>query len=178
MTFHPRYLALALALALGLAGAAQAESKTATVQVSATFSESCTASTQPIEFGDLPRASTNQTVIVTRKLVVDCSAQIPYRVGLDAGLNFNPAFPNRRRLAGPNGAFSLYTVLLPNAGGNPSAIWGDAGLGGTLLGSLFTGTGNGVSSEFPFTAVAFGVVPGGGDPSGNYSDTLTMTLSY
>ncbi|ROH93649.1 hypothetical protein ED208_03765 [Stagnimonas aquatica] len=169
---------LAAGFSLTLASAALAETKATTVPVSARFIESCTAGTQPIEFGELPRMTTGKTVIVSRKLVVDCSSQVNYRVGLDAGLNFSAASPNRRRLAGPNGAFSLYTVLLPNAGGDPGAIWGDAGLGGTLLASPFSGTGNGVSSEFPYTAVAFGVVPGVGDPSGNYSDTLTMTISY
>lgn len=171
----------AAAAALGLApgGQAVADTRSAPVDVSGRFAESCSATTQPIEFGEMLRASSQQTGIVQRSLVVTCSERLVYRVGLDAGLNHDPATPQYRRMAGPNGAYASYTVLRPNAGGDPSAIWGDAGLGGTLpAGSPFVGTGNGVSSSYPYTAVTFGVVPGNGDASGSYTDTLTMTVSY
>ena len=176
MTFHPRYLALALGL--GLAGAARAESKTATMDVRARFNENCAVSAPALDFGEMKRMSMNKTIVLQGKLVVDCTERVVYRVALDAGLHYDAATPENRRLAGPNGAYSLYTVLLPASGGGGS-IWGDNGLGNTLpAGSPFLRTGNGVISEYVFTAVAFGVVPGNGNANGNYTDTLTMTLDY
>ena len=176
MTIHPR--CLALALSLGVAGAAHAESKTATLDVRARFNENCSVSAPALDFGELKRMSMNKTIVLQGKLVVDCSERVVYRVGLDAGLHYDAATPENRRLAGPNGAYSLYTVLLPASGGGGS-IWGDNGLGNTLsAGAPFLRTGNGVISEYAFTAVAFGVVAGNGNANGQFTDTLTMTLEY
>lgn len=178
MTLHPRYLAPVFALGLGLAGAAQAESKTATMDVRARFNENCAVSAPALDFGEMKRMSMNRAIVLQGKLVVDCSERVVYRVALDAGLHYDAATPQNRRLAGPNGAYSLYTVLLPASGGG-GPIWGDSGLGNTLTaGSPFLGTGSGVVSEYAFTTVAFGAVLGNGSANGNYTDTLTMTLDY
>lgn len=171
--------AAVLGLSLSLAGPALAETRTASIEVRAQFNESCTASASPLEFGEMLRQF-KRTIVITGTLAVDCSEKLPYRIALDAGQHYDAATPQNRRLAGPNGAYSLYTVLMPNAGsGGP--IWGDQGLGDTLTaGAPFSsvGNGNGLVQRANFTAVTFGVVPGNGNANGSYTDTLTMTIAY
>lgn len=171
--------AAVLGLSLSLAGPALAETKTASIEVRASFTESCTASARPLEFGEMLREF-KRTNVITGTLEIDCSEKLPYRVALDAGLHHSPASPQTRRLAGPNGAYANYTVLMPNAG-SAGPIWGDQGLGDTLsAGAPFSavGNGNGLVQRANFTAVTFGVVPGNGNASGGYTDTLTMTIAY
>lgn len=171
---------LAVLALMGLVSAAQAATTSSTMDVLARFSETCIASAPPLNFGVIKRQSMQQNVIITGRIDIICSANVIYRIGLDAGQHYDASTPENRRMVGPNGAYSLYTVLQPTTGsGGP--IWGDNGLGNTLTaGEPFvrTGTGDQVPVSYTFTAVAFGVVFGNGDANGDYSDTLTMTVDY
>ena len=155
----------ALLVASGTAGAA---TKTTTFGVSATVNPNCLVSAQALNFGgyDGTAAKTG-----TSDITVRCSAGTTYTVGLSAG---GGTFT--QRLLSGSGTnklqYNLYTSLAA------STVWGD-GTGGT---GTMGGTGTGMASGSANTLTVFGQLPDNlfnqGAPSGNYTDSITVTVTY
>ena len=154
-----------LAVASGTAGAA---TRTTTFGVSAVVNPNCLVSAQPLAFGgyDGTAAKTG-----TSNITVRCSNQTTYDVSLSTG---GGTFA-QRLLAG-SGAnrlqYNLYTTVAA------ATVWGDGTLGtGTVAGM---GAGMGVVNAHTHTV--FGELPDNafnqGAPSGNYTDTITVTVTY
>jgi spore coat protein U-like protein len=162
-------LMLAVAGALVVAsGTAAAATKTTTFGVSATVSPNCLVSAQPLNFGGYDGTAAKAG---TSDISVRCSAGTTYTVGLSAG---GGTFTQRLLSgAGTNKLqYNLYTSLAA------STIWGD-GTGGT---GTMGGTGSGMASGSATTLTVFGQLPDNafnqGAPSGNYTDSITVTVTY
>ena len=130
---------------------------------SATVLASCTVSAGNMNFGSSGVLTSNKDASNT--IAVQCTNTTPYNIGLDGGLT-GAASPTTRKMAsGPNqvtyGIFRDAARTLP---------WGD-----TIGTNTQTGTGNGATQNF----TAYGrVSPQSTPPSGTYSDTIVVTVTY
>ena len=155
--------AVAMALALAFAPiSASATSTTATFAVSTTVTNSCTISGAALTFaaytGALDQAST--------ALTVKCTNNGDYTVALNAGQTSGGTVSTRLMANGTNTlGYSLYTS---NA---YTTIWGD-GTGST---QTVAGVGTGANQ----TLTVYGQIPANeASVSGNYTDTITATITY
>ncbi len=146
------------------AGISHAGSTTGQLQVSATVVSVCTVSTTAVNFGNV----TGQMVIdAMGDVTVDCPANLPYQIALDAGLH---SVNSARYVA--SGGYSVHYSIGSPAGGE----WGDSGYGNTSLGTPFGDSGNGSSQPHSVNASLnsfFGI------PAGTVlTDTVTVTVIY
>ena len=155
--------ALAAAL-LAAAPMAFAATDTDTMTVSIEIENACTVDAQDMAFGaqsDLS-AGLNSSADVT----VDCTNQGAINVAFSAGSSGD--FANRT-MQGPSGATIDYQLYDAASGGQ---VLGD----GTNRTATFSGTSTGTTVD---TFTVYGVVPAqGAKPVGNYSDSITATLTY
>ena len=155
----------ALLVASGTAGAA---TKTTTFGVSAVVNPNCLVSAQPLAFGgyDGTAAKTG-----TSDISVRCSSGTTFAVGLSTG---GGTFA--QRLLSGSGANKLQYNLFTSAAA--TTIWGD----GTLSTGTMPGTGAGMAAANTQTLTVYGQLPDNafnqGAPSGNYNDTITVTVTY
>ena len=107
----------------------------------------------------------NTTVSVT------CTSGSPYSIGMDNGANVSGS--QRRMKSGSN--FLNYNLYIDPAHTNPWTTTGSPP-GCTPAGSCFLGTGNGSAQSVNI----YGRVPsiGTAPPTGTYTDTVTMTITY
>lgn len=181
MNMPSTFLASATLLALGAAvSTALAGGSSSTMTVRAQFAEFCTASATPLDFGEL-QADNRSSKVITGSVSVDCSANLPFHLSLDAGQHFNPATPTMRRMVGAADSFVRYAVLLPESGPN-GPLWGDHGYGDTFAaGEPYNtlGRGQGLPHTLNFTAVAYGVVHDDyTSANGDFTDSLTLAITY
>ena len=143
-------LAVALLTAAPLASAATA---TDTMNVSIQIENACTVDADDMAFG--PQSDLSTAVTSTADVTVDCTNQGAIDVAFSAGGSGD--FANRT-MVGPGGATIDYQLY-------------NAASGGAVLGD---GTGTTVD-----TFTVYGIVPAqGAKPVGNYSDSITATLTY
>lgn len=147
---------------------ASASTTTASLQVSATAAAACTLTTTPVAFGTL---SATAATTATGTISVNCTNGDALTIALDGGANGSSG---QRRLA--NGTNYLnYDLYQPNSGNtgesSPATAWGD----GTGLGSIYSVSSTGAAQNL----VVYGSVPSGQSLYvGNYTDTVTVTLTY
>lgn len=155
--------ALAAAL-LAAAPMAFADTTADTMTVSIEIENACTVDAQDMAFGaqsDLS-AGLNSSADVT----VDCTNQGAINVAFSAGSSGD--FANRT-MQGPSGATIDYQLYDAASGGQ---VLGD----GTNSTATFSGTSTGTTVD---TFTVYGIVPAqGAKPVGNYSDSITATLTY
>ena len=155
----------ALVVASGTAGAA---TRTTTFGVSAVVNPNCLVSAQALSFGgyDGTAAKTG-----TSDITVRCSSGTTYSVGLSTG-----GGTYAQRLLAGSGANTLQYNLYTTAAAN--TVWGD----GTLGTATVPGLGAGMSIAAAQTHTVYGQLPDNafnqGAPSGNYTDTITVTVTY
>jgi spore coat protein U-like protein len=154
-------------MALGListSAVAQANPATTTFAVTAVVQKDCIVSAGALGFGNYIGAAVNASSTIT----VTCTSGTSYTVGLNAGLYTGGSVTNRQM--GP--------VATPTAGGlNYSLLTGSyTGTNwGNTSGSWVSGSGNGAAQ--PLTV--YGVLPAGQYAApGNYTDTITATVTY
>lgn len=160
-------LAVAGALAM-VAGTAGAATRTTTFGVSATVNPNCLVSAQALNFGGYDGTAARSA---TSDITVRCSSGTTYAVGLSTG---GGTFA-QRLLAGSGSntlQYNLYTTLAA------STVWGD----GTLGTGTVAGTGAGMAIANAQTHTVYGVLPDNafnqGAPSGSYTDSITVTVTY
>lgn len=157
---------LILSTSMETAGAATA---TNTVQVTATIISSCTVAGSTLNFGStIDALATSTPLDATSTLTVTCSNTTPYAVSLNAGSNAGGA-ANFSARAMKSGSNTLPYQLYVDAG--RATVWGD----GTASSSTKTGTGSGSAqtlSVYGRIPTLASVVPG------NYTDTVTVTITY
>jgi spore coat protein U-like protein len=155
-----RLAALALLTCFCNMPSAHAAQTTTTFSVTATVTATCSVSASTLAFGNYAGNQTDGATTIT----VTCTNTTPYEVGLNDGVNT----PTRRmKDAGSNYlTYDLYTDS------GRSTRWGEIGdVGGTSV----HGTGDGT----PQTLDVYGRIPANQNPpAGNYTDTVTVTLSY
>jgi spore coat protein U-like protein len=170
MRSHVLKLAVAGSLMLA-AGTAAAATRTTTFGVSAVVNPNCLVTATDLAFGgyDGTAAKTG-----TAGISVRCTSGASFSVALNAGTTTGGTFA-QRLLAG-SGAnrlqYNLYTTV------GATTIWGDNSTGTGIM----SGTGGGMASGSAVPFTVFGVLPDNafnqGAPSGNYSDSILVTVTY
>lgn len=151
------YLSVAaIASSVAVMGNANAYVATSSLDVGVTIVDSCSASTTPVDFGNVPSGSASNT---TGTVDVTCTAGVSYTVALGVG-NYDDTV-TRRMFDG--GTDYLSYSLKDNATG---LDWGDGTFGGAVSG---TGT-----TSFTVDAAMSGAAV----PTGYYSDIVAVTVTY
>jgi len=138
--------------------------------VQTTLLKSCAVSAvSPVAFGNVTVTSLMSNVTATGSLSVQCTSSTPYTIGLDNGQGAGVTGPAARKMTGPGGATLTYGLYQDAA---HSSVWGNtSGTGGNTQG----GTGSGIVT--PYTV--YGLMPPQTAPAaGNYSDSVTITVTY
>jgi len=137
---------------------------TASIAVSASVLSSCGVTALPLAFGTYsPTQSTNTTAQTS--VVVTCTNGTPYNVGLNAGGGTGASVTTRVMTSGSN---TLTYSLYQDSG--YSTVWGN-----TIGSNTVTGTGSGLSQ----TITVYGSITAlQSAPSGSYTDTITVSMTY
>ncbi|HOV03956.1 MAG TPA: spore coat U domain-containing protein [Kaistiaceae bacterium] len=157
-------IGIATAGALLATGAVAQTVATGTFNVRMKVLDECSVkSTETLDFGDHGVWSSN--VDSQASLVVACTNGTPFSIGLDKGLNGSSV--TDRQMAGDRGGNIAYGLFRDASRAQP---WGDDGA------NTVAGTGTGVDQ----TLTIYGRVPppSGAVIAGNYSDTITVAVTY
>jgi spore coat protein U-like protein len=169
-----RPLALAIAACVYLSGSvsAQAGTSTANLTVQITITASCTINAATLDFGSNPGTTLVATNIDASTTVsVTCTSGSPYSIGMDNGANVSGT--QRRMKTGAN--FLNYNLYV-DAGRTNAWTTAASNSTCTTANSCALGTGNGSAQSVSI----YGRVPsiGTAPPTGAYSDTVVMTITY
>ena len=158
--------AAATAAVLTMSAPAFAQSASSSLNVTATVTPNCTVSTSAIAFGSVNTLS-GSNVDGTGGVTVTCTNGTPWTASAGAGSGSGASFNGRKLSAGSNMlTYNLYTDS------SRSSIWGD-GTGST---ATLGNTGSGGTQNFTiYGRIAAGQTSA---PAGNYSDTVSVTVSY
>lgn len=151
--------ALALLACLNNTPAAYAATTSTTFAVTATVTATCLVTALPLVFGNYAGNQLDGTSTIT----VTCTSLTHYDVGLNNGANASGT--QRRMLSGGDYLnYELYTAS------GRTIRWDD--IGGT---TVVSGDGTGL----PQTLTVYGRIPANQNPpTGVYTDTINVTLSY
>lgn len=158
--------AAAVIAAAAFATAANAGSTSANLTASATVSATCTLSTSPIAFGPVDTIG-GSNVDASGGITVTCTNGAAWTAAAGVGSGTGATFASRKLKSGTDLLnYSLYT---DSARTN---VWGD----GTTGTATFSGTGMGSSQN----VTVYGRIGAGQTtvPTGSYSDTVSVTVSY
>lgn len=162
-----RLLCLAAVLALLVAGSTKsvAATSTSTFNVNANVLAVCTVTSTDLNFGDYDASQASHDS-ATSTLSLTCSQGQDYTIALSAGAGAGATVAGRKMTSGAETLdYDLYTS------GSYSTIWGD----GTLATAVVPGTGDGNAQSH----TVYGQIPISQHvPSGVYSDTINVTLTY
>jgi len=153
--------------------AAQAGTATANLTVQITITAACSINAATLNFGSSVAGTTLVASAITGSTTVSvtCTSGSPYSIGMNSGSN---ASGNQRRMAN-GGNYLNYGLYVDNAYANP---WSTASSNSTCTttSDCYLGTGNGAAQSINI----YGQVPsvGTAPPTGTYSDTVTMTITY
>jgi spore coat protein U-like protein len=135
---------------------------TQSFNVSVTVVSGCTITATALAFGNYKAALISSTSTVS----VTCTNTTTYNVGLNAGTSTG-ATVTTRKMTGPGGALLSYS-LFQNSGHTTN--WGN-----TVGTDTEAGTGNGALQAL----TVYGQLPAGQIVAvGNYTDTITATVTY
>jgi spore coat protein U-like protein len=163
-----RFQTLLTALILTLWGTVSiAATTTTTFGVSATVVDSCSVSASALGFGNVDPVSLASTAVdATTTIDVTCANGTAYDVGLDAGTATGATVTTRQMTSGAN---TLNYALYSDTGRTTN--WGE-----TVSTDTVAGTGDGTAQ----TLTVYARIPSGQGtvPTGAYSDTITVTVTY
>lgn len=154
------------ALSFGLAAPALAQTASSSLDVSATVTPNCTVTTSPIAFGTVNTLS-GSNVDGNGGVSVTCTNGTAWAASAGTGSGSGASLASRRMSSGSNVLnYNLYTNSSRNT------IWGD----GTASTSTIANNGTGATQSF----IVYGRIAAGqaSVPAGNYSDTVSVTVSY
>ncbi len=156
---------LAAAGLLATAAATHAATATGTFAVSASVNANCNVTATALGFGTVDPL--NSQTDATSTVTVKCTKNTAYTVGLDAGTTAGSTV-GQRLLA--NGSDTMQYNLYTTSG--RTTVWGNA------AGSWQSGTGAGLGTANTLTVYGR-VAAGQADLAvGNFSDTITVTVTY
>ncbi len=119
-------------------------------------------SVEDVDFGT--HGLLNSAIVTTATVSPQCTNTTPYQIGLNNGQN---ALGNVRRMRSPAGNFVSYELYRNNG---RTLRWGNA---------VNSDTVNQTGSGSPQSTTMYGRVPAQTSaPAGNYSDTVTVTITY
>lgn len=143
-----------------------AGSTSASMSVSATVSNNCTISVDPLSFGAYDPIGMNSAAHLdaTSAVVITCTKGAVPTIGMSTGAN---ASGSTRRLAS-GGGYLTYELY---ADSSRSTVWGSSGS------DLYTPTA--APSKSSRTYTIYGRISGGQDVlAGTYSDVVTATVNF
>ena len=159
---------LIAAAGLLFANSALAAEATTTFQVTATVANSCLVSATDLNFGAYNSVAAT-ALDGTSTITVTCTAETPYTIGLDAGLQSAGATGTTRAMTGSDSAntlldYELYTET------SRTNVWGD--IGGTTVAQSSVSGG-------PIDYTVYGQIPAlQYVPAASYVDTISVTVAY
>ena len=155
------------ALALGstlISKPAFAGTATANMSVSATVPATCTITTTNMNFGSYNSTQGNSRP-AEADITVNCTGNTYATVSLNSGANSGA--DSQRKLQGSGTQMLNYDIFTDDY----TTVWGDGTAGTVTRGFLSDGVAN--------TLTAYGFIyPDQSVPVGNYSDTVTVTVTY
>jgi spore coat protein U-like protein len=156
--------ALAACFLIPWAGASQAASTTSTFTVQVAITATCTInSASTLDFGTQGVLAAN--VDQSSTIQVTCTNTTPYNIGLNAGTGSGATVAVRKMTSG--GATVNYTLYSDTG---RTTVWGN-----TISTDTVAGTGNGTGQNY----TVYGRIPAQTTPApGNYTDTITVTVTY
>jgi spore coat protein U-like protein len=164
-------IAAGFVTSLLVVGVANAATQTTTFQVTATVVANCKiVSAGTVAFGNY--SPTAGDVSATSDIVVRCSKNAPYTLGLNGGTTTGGTVAQRLMANGANTLqYNLYKeVAYTN-------VWGNTAGSDTV-----SGTGAGLGVPNAITHTVYGLLPDNAFNQdvavGSYSDTVTATLTY
>ena len=146
---------------------ALATDSTGDLSVTATITSNCAVSTTTVAFGPID-VTLNTAVDATGGISITCTNGVAWTAKANAGTGGAGTSLTHRKMTGPaKMSYDLYT----DAG--RTTKWGDGVTSGT---GAFAGTGTGSAQD----RTVYGRVRAGntGASAGNYSDTVTVTVTY
>jgi spore coat protein U-like protein len=168
-----RRLALASALFVAVGSAAPsmavADSNTSNLDISASVQNNCTISAAALSFGTYsPAASKSVTGTVKTNCTVNANAVITLSQGNNSATGSSDELPLRRLKNGGSDNYLNYNLYKDNG---KTMIWPNSDSNGNALGIYGYGTEQSTS--------VYGEIPAGQTaPAGDYSDTVTATVTY
>ena len=152
---------------------AQAGTATANLTVQITITAACTINAATLNFGSNVAGTTLIASAVTGSTTVSvtCTNGSPYSIGMDNGANVSGS--QRRMKSGAN--YLNYGLYVDSGYVNPWTT-GASNSTCTTTSDCYLGTGNGSAQSVNI----YGQVPsvGTAPPTGTYTDTVTMTITY
>jgi spore coat protein U-like protein len=153
---------------LGLAATGQAAQVTSSFNVYAGVQKNCLIQAQDMDFGYY-----NGTAELTAAsaIAVRCSDGTPFSIALDGGSTSGD--PDARLLSDGTNVleYNLYTDAVH------TTVWGDG-----TAGVVVSDTGTGLDVAETITKTVYGLLPNTtanqNSPEGNFSDTITVTVTY
>lgn len=144
-----------------------AATSTTTFDATATVVDSCSVSATSMAFGNIdPLVNATTATDATSTVTVTCANGTAYNVGLDAGTATAATVTSRKMTSGANTlSYALYRDSARTAN------WG-----ATVGTDTVAGTGSGAGQAL----TVYGRIPSGQQaaPTGVYSDTITVTVTY
>ena len=161
--------AMTLILGAVLAATANSATTTATFAVTETVLATCSATATALAFN--PYTPGGGAIANSSTISVKCSKNTPYTISLNKGTTTGGTVAQRLMASGANTLqYNLFTTAAVNV------IFGD----GSGTSQTETGTGAGVATANAVTV--FGQVPDSAANqaavAGNYTDTITVTVTY
>lgn len=154
---------LIAAAGLLFANSALAAEATTTFQVTATVANSCLVSATNLNFGAYDPAAVKDG---TSTIIVTCTAETPYEIGLDAGTGTSAV--TTRTMTGDGAGTQLDYELYTEA--SHDTVWGDIG-GTTVANSSLAG------GALDYTV--YGQIPAlQYVPAASYVGTINVTVEY
>lgn len=151
---------------LGVAAPGWAATATTTFGVTGTVVPTCSIAAVPLSFGATIPNPINSNVDAQSAVTATCSSGAAYTIGLSTGGGAGATFATRRMTSGPN---QLQYTLYADAG--RTTIWGNGTAGSILSNNAGTGTAQAIP--------VYGRIPSGQNvPTGTYSDTITVTITF
>ncbi|MFC7048730.1 Csu type fimbrial protein [Emcibacter nanhaiensis] len=142
----------------------KADTATTTFQVTSTVISSCGVSASDLAFGDYDIVA-GTAIAGSTTVSVTCSSGTAYEIGLDAGLGAGATVTTRKMTNGGNTlSYSLYSDV------SHTTVWGETTGVDTLSSS-----GTGAAQNF----TVYGLINASQSvPTGSYSDTITVTVTF
>lgn len=144
---------------------ALAATTTTNLAVSAVVIAVCAVDATPLAFGNYSATAPSPTDS-TATVTATCTSGVSYTIALDAGTGSGATMTTRKMTSGANTLdYSIYTDS------NHTTVWGD--------GTSSTTTQGATAGLSPDNYTAYGRLTAGQQtPTGAYTDTVTVTLTY
>lgn len=156
---------LAGLIGLSSLGLAQAETATATMEVSTTVTAFCTVTAPSLAWTSFSQSTSTDFREVTGNITPVCTKGTPYSISIDGGLNVNGT---TRRMKHSTSSTDYLEYSLNDNGAMPVPISTEA----------YAGTGDGIGGAVQNHYIAANLDYSQNVIAGDYSDTLTVTVTY